>query len=210
MLKVALGEQQEPGFSDPVAVDTPSMVVGLKKYYSTKWGQISYKLRHISRHMPFTEYSASVSVPPNSQSVKVACLNIFNENLKYIESSVPQNSFQTKRDLMHVILNDNTELLENLISDEQFFGDQENPQKMGWFEGVSTINIIQNRLGNMSGLAQDIDMAVKLDVVAEDVQNSFARFRLSQVFEIHRLDLFHGNFRTFCFNPLDDLYPRLA
>lgn len=205
LLKMSLGEHPQSVFNSPEVVDVQNMVIELKEHYFAKWREVPFKQRNISRHLPFTDYSATVVIPPNSQKVRVACFNIFGENLRYFEVAVPKNSFQTKRDLTHVILNDNTELLENLVSDEGFFGDKENPQKMTWFEGISTINIIQNRLGHTSKLNKDIDMAVRLDVVAEDVQNNFSRFPLSQVFEIHRLDLFQGSFKDFFFHPVSNM-----
>ena len=185
-------------------IDPRVLVMELKQKFFKKWTDLPQKKKNISRHLPFTEYSLTLTLPINSQKVKIIYLNIFADNLQYEHVQVPNNSFKNKQELMHIILKKNSHLLETLVGDETNFGTEEQPRALTWFGGISTVNIIQNRLGDIGNLVKDVDMISKCEVTQQDIMNNLQRFPLEQVFEIHRLDLFQGNLFHNSIHPLEE------
>lgn len=204
VLAEALQSARDAGFAGTAHADTKALVLELKAQFLAKWREVPFKRRNIARHLPFTDFNVFLVVPPSSQAVKVASLNVFAENLGYFEVPVDSSRLLTKRDLIHEMLTSSTELLENLVSDESDFGDETRTRRLGWFQGVSTINLVQNRLGEASTLAQEVDLGAGLEMTAQDVRDHFSRFGLETVFEVHRLDLFQGSLHDFSFYPLDE------
>ena len=189
---------------DPSSLDLRQMILDLKEKYTSKWADKPFKNRNITRHLPWADNIMKISIPINFQTVTVLYLNLFSENLKYSTINVPDNTFRTKQELMNIVLKRNSELLESLISDEKKFDDVEGEENVGWFRSIKTISIIQNRVGDRARLVNDLNMGLRTEVVKEDILNNLTRFGLSEVFQIHRVDFFHGDLRYFNLYPLEE------
>lgn len=205
VLQQCLAENIHEKLTNSKDLDISTLVLSLKEKYYKKWKDTAYKNKEISKNINYTGFNLSLMIPINSQGVKIAYLNLYAENLLYITERIPKNSFKTKQDLMHVILNKNSEILENILIDEKSIGTTENPIKMTWLNGVSTLDIIKNRLGDPTNLVNDCNMSAKIEIHKEDIFNKFQRFQLHDVFEIHRLDFFNGDLRTCSLRPLDEV-----
>ena len=173
--------------------NSSQLVLELSKRFQKRWEDVPFKKRVISRHLPYTDYSISVTIPVNTQNIKMLYLNVFGEGLRFIHAVVPTNNFRTKQDLLNVLLQKNTDLIEVLISDEKESSESKDPNKLTWFGNILTVNIIQNRLGDLQSLLNESALPFKCEVTQEDIGNSLDRFSLNEVWEVHRLDLFQGD-----------------